>query len=92
MKFTIENIAGGSIGTFRTLTGAAKYIARNPVFGGYRTVGVVQESDKHSIEAIVLWAESAAREYTQNRHTPRTAKDWNEVVRIAIGFADEIED
>jgi hypothetical protein len=76
MNITIENIAGGSRCTFRKLSTMARYIAQNPVFGGYNIVcGETDES-----LAIVRYAEAARREVGRN--------DWDAVVNQAITWFD----
>jgi len=82
MQFTIENIAGGNHITFRKLTSAAKYIANNGVFGGYRIVGdaVTPDSEYDSALAVVRYADAARREVGKD--------DWESVVETCISWFD----
>lgn len=80
MQFTIENIAGGNHHTFRKLTSAAKYIANNGVFGGYRIVGdaVTPDTEYDNALAVVRYAEAARRDVGKN--------DWDAVVDTCIAW------
>lgn len=87
MKFALENIAGGGQHACRTLTGAARYVARNPVYGGYRIVGdrVQPESDYDAVLAVTRYAEAARMEIGR--------EDWEAVVDLCVTwFGDDHED
>lgn len=76
MNVTIQNIAGGDRRTFRAPTALAKFVATNPVFGGYKIVS--GETDEAM--AVVRYAESAQRDVGKN--------DWAAVVERCCEWID----
>ena len=80
MKFEIQNRAGGGRRNFRTLTGAARFVAQNPVFGGYEIAGASPDSDREAVQAVIQYAESARREIGRN--------DWPSVVEQCIRWSE----
>ena len=82
MKFQIQNIAGGSRHECRTLNGAARFIAQNPVYGGYKIVGdkVSPDSDYDAALAVVRYASAARAKIRRD--------DWSAVVDQCIRWFD----
>ena len=76
MSVTIQNIAGGCRHTSRTLNTLAKFVATNPVFGGY----VIASGKTAEAQAVVSFAESARRDVGKN--------DWDAVIERCCEWAD----
>ena len=83
MKFQIQNMAGGNLHECRTLTGAARFIAQNPVYGGYEIVGdKVSPDDEYDAALAVVRYASAARAKIRR-------DDWPAIVEQCVRWFDE---
>lgn len=60
-QFTISNITGGSRKNFRSLASLAKFVSKNPIYGGYIIERCASE-DRGDIKKILINAESVVRE------------------------------
>lgn len=77
MRIVIENKAGGSHKAFNKLSSLAKYVAKNPVLGGYIVVNDVPEDVLVDAKKVIDYASIAASR----------SKDWEEVVEICLDEA-----